>query len=119
MKYMMLAYEANDDFAARNDDQRKGAYLAAWKAYGEALRQAGVYVSGGGLVPPAAATTVRLRDGKREVQDGPYADTKEQLGGYCVLEVPDLDQALAWAARCPAARNGAVELRPLLQPGSV
>jgi hypothetical protein len=113
MKFMVLTYEANEDFAAREDDQRRGAYLAAWKAYGDALREAGVYVSGAGLVPAAAATTLRLRDGKRQVQDGPYADTKEQLGGYYVFEVPDLDQALAWAARCPAARNGAVELRPL------
>ena len=71
-------------------------------------------VGGAALQPPAVATTVRQRDGKREVQDGPYAEAKEQLGGYCVIDVPDLDQALAWAARCPAASTGAVEVRPNL-----
>jgi hypothetical protein len=68
----------------------------------------------GGLQPPTMSTTVRLRDGQRVVHDGPYADTKEQLGGYFVLEVPDLDPALEWAARCPAAAAGSVEVRPLL-----
>ena len=68
----------------------------------------------GGLTPPAAATTLRLREGRRLVQDGPYAETKEQLGGYFVLEVPDVDTAMEWAARCPSAATGSVEVRPLL-----
>jgi hypothetical protein len=71
-------------------------------------------VGGSGLQPPAVATTVRQRDGKRQVQDGPYAETKEQLGGYFEIEVADLDTALDWAARCPAAATGAVEVRPNL-----
>jgi len=71
-------------------------------------------VGGTGLQPPPLATTIRLRDGKRQVQDGPFGDTKEQLGGYYVIEVPGLDQALDWAARCPSATNGSVEVRPNL-----
>jgi len=71
-------------------------------------------VGGSALQPPAVATTVRQRDGKRQVQDGPYAETKEQLGGYYEIEVADLDTALDWAARCPAATTGVVEVRPNL-----
>jgi len=73
-------------------------------------------VSGAGLQPPRTATTLRIRDGQRHVQDGPYADSKEQLGGFFVINVPDLDTALAWAARSPAASSGAVEVRPVLPP---
>ena len=69
---------------------------------------------GAGLQPPQQATTIRHQDGTQRVQDGPYAEAKEQLGGYYVIDVPDLDQALAWAARCPAASTGAVEVRPNL-----
>ena len=72
-----------------------------------------VYVGGEPLQVPETGTTVRLKDGKRRVQDGPFADTKEQLGGFMILELPSLDVALDWAARCPAASGGAVEVRPL------
>ena len=75
--------------------------MGAWQAYAEALRHAGVMAGGKGLEPPSTATTVRFRGGERTVQDGPYADTKEQLGGFFILDVPDLDAALDWAARCP------------------
>jgi hypothetical protein len=78
-----------------------------------AMYTSGVVLRGDALLPPAAATMVRLEGGKRLVQDGPVAATKEQLGGYVVIEVPDLDAALSWAARCPAASHGAVEVRPL------
>ncbi len=71
-------------------------------------------VGGAGLEPPYRATTIRQQHGQRHVQDGPYAEAKEQLGGYYVLEVPDLDKALEWAARCPAASTGVVEVRPNL-----
>ena len=69
---------------------------------------------GAALQPPPTATTVRQRDGKRQVQDGPFAEVKEQLGGYYVVDVPNLDKALEWAARCPAASSGSVEVRPNL-----
>ena len=85
----------------------------------QALAQSGIMKGGHGLQLPETGTTVRLRDGKRHVQDGPYADSKEQLGGYFILDVPDLDVALDWAARCPAAPDGSVEIRPVMvmQPG--
>lgn len=86
----------------------------AWAAYVQAIRQSGIVRSGNGLEPPETGTTVRLRDGRRDVQDGPFADTKEQLGGFFVIEVPDPDAALDWAARCPAATGGAVQLRPVM-----
>jgi hypothetical protein len=79
----------------------------------EAMEKAGVLKSSGGLKPTATATTVRIRDGTTRVLDGPYADTKEQLGGYHVIDVADLDAALAWAARSPTALHGVVEVRPL------
>jgi hypothetical protein len=113
MKYLILAYESADAFEARNGDDRV-AYMGAWKAYADALREAGVMSGGKGLEPPGSGTTVRLRDGERHVHDGPYADTKEQLGGFFLVDVPDLDAALRWAARCPAAADGAVEVRPVL-----
>ncbi len=116
MQYLVLATETDDDFARREDPDRAGEYWAGWEAYIAALTESGVMTGAGGLEPPSASTTVRLRDGRRVVHDGPYADTKEQLGGYFVIDVPDLDAALEWAARCPSAGSGAVEVRPLMAP---
>ena len=109
-----MATEAQDDFDARDDPEREGPYWAAWRAYITALTESGALVAAAGLLPPATATTVRVRDGKRLVQDGPFADTKEQLAGYFVIDVPDLDAALEWAQRCPSAGYASVEVRPLL-----
>jgi hypothetical protein len=114
MKYTVLIYETQADFTARTDGARKDAYWAAYRAYTQALRDAGVIVGGAALQPAGSATTIRQQDGSRKVQDGPYAEAKEQLGGYYIIEVPDLDKALEWAARCPAASTGAVEVRPNL-----
>lgn len=115
MKYMMMFYENEANVAAQRDTaDRTGPYWDAWKAYMGALYPLGIVVGGDALLPPSAATSVRLDDGKRLVQDGPVAATKEQLAGYVVIEVPDLDAALSWAARCPAATYGAVEVRPVL-----
>ena len=116
MKYAMFAYESPADFAKRSDPKVADAYRGAWMAYAKALREAGVITGGAGLEPPTTATVLRLQNDKRQVQDGPYADTKEQLGGFFIFDVPDLDTALDWAARCPAASSGAIELRPLLPP---
>lgn len=110
MKYAMLVYQTQDHFDRRDD----GAAVAAGRAYGEALQAAGVFVGGGGLASPQSATTVALRDGKRNVQDGPYAETKEYLAGFGIIDVPDLDAALEWAARHPAAGFASIEVRPLL-----
>ena len=112
MKYMLLIYsnEAGMQNASKTDvDQMMGAYAA----YSEAMAKAGVMVSADRLQRSASATTVRIADGKTQVLDGPYAETKEQLGGYYLIDVPDLDAALSWAARCPGASHGVVEVRPI------
>lgn len=117
MKYMIICVETAEDFAKRNDPVQAGPYWNSWSAYSEAVAKAGIFVSGAGLAPPEMGTTVRMRDGKRLVQDGPYSDAKEQLGGFFVIDVPDLDTALSWAARCPGAAYASVEVRPVLQMG--
>ena len=113
MKYMILVYEDQKAFAERTGAQKE-RYWGAWAAYTKALQEAGVMTGGHGLQPPATATTLRLRNSRREVQDGPFAETKEQLGGFYVIEVANLDAALDWAAKCPAAAYGTVEVRPVL-----
>lgn len=115
MKFAILVMERESDFAARSDPSRLQAYWGAYAAYAEALAKAGVAAGGNALQPPATATTLRLRDGKRTVQDGPFADTKELLGGMFVIDVPSLDAALEWAAKCPAVAWGCVEVRPILE----
>ena len=117
MNYTFLIYESPADFALRTDPQKKDAYWAQWPAYTKALKDAGVFVGGSGLQLPETATTLKMRDGQRRVQDGPYADTKEQLGGYFVIDVPNLDAALDWAARIPVGSGGVIEVRPNLVPG--
>jgi len=87
--------------------------LGAYGAYVEALKAAGVMRGGERLAPVAQAATVRIQGGVPQVLDGPYAETREQLGGYFLLEVADMDEAIRWAARCPGAEHGAVEVRPL------
>jgi hypothetical protein len=116
MNYTILLYEAPADFALRKDPARQPAYSAGWGRYTKALIDAGIFVAGAGMQGPDSATTLRLRDGQRLVQDGPYAETKEQLGGFYVINVPDLDTALDWASRCPCLPNGTVEVRPNLPP---
>jgi hypothetical protein len=98
---------------AATDDPARTKMSAAYAAYTEAMKKAGVWLGGDRLRPTAMGTTVRVRDGKQQVVDGPYADTKEQLGGYYMIEAPDMDAALSWAARCPTAGHGTVEVRPL------
>ncbi len=113
MQYALLIYEPPAEFDERKKPD-EDARWAPWRAYHRALVDAGVYAGGSPLErPETTATTVRVRGGERRVQDGPYADTKEQLGGFILLELPTLDAALEWAARCPAAQYGAVEVRPM------
>lgn len=114
MHYSILIYETDADLQKRQDPEHSAGYKGAYAAYTKALVEAGVMAAGAGLQPPEQATTVRLRGGKRQVQDGPFADTKEKLGGFYVIDVADLDKALEWAARCPAAATGSVEVRPNL-----
>jgi hypothetical protein len=115
MKYTVLIYETPGEFAARSDAKRKDAYWGAYRAYTRALTEAGIMIGGSALQPADAATTVRQRDGKRRVQDGPYAESKEQLGGYYVIEARDLNDALRIASRIPGAKYGCVEVRPVAE----
>lgn len=116
MHFMLMLNETEADFAARTDPARSATYWGGWTAFIGAMAQAGVIVKGDGLQGPMLATTLRLTDGKRHVQDGPFAASREQLGGYFVIDVPDLDTALDWAARAPCAATGSVEIRPVLPP---
>lgn len=116
MNYTLLIYENSAGFALRSDKDKAAAYWAGWMAYSKTLRDAGVFVGGAGLQVPATGSTLRIGDDKRKVQDGPYAETKEQLGGYYIINVPDLDTALEWAARIPAAPGSVIEVRPNLVP---
>ena len=112
MEYMLMLYVNEAGWPKLTKaEQEQG--IAAYVAYTEALNKAGVFRGSGRLQPSANATTVRIANGKPQVLDGPYADSKEQFGGYYVIDVPDLDAALSWAARCPAANHGVIEVRPL------
>jgi hypothetical protein len=112
MKYLLLTYVNENGWAKMTKaEQEQGA--AAYMAYGEALKKAGASVGSNRLQPTSTATTVRITNGKSQVLDGPYVDTKEQLGGYFLIDAPDLDSAISWAARCPAAGHGVVEVRPI------
>jgi hypothetical protein len=117
MEYMLLIHSDYSRFEAMSESQ-KAEGLAAYVAYTEALQKAGALRGGNRLRPAQAATTVRLKSGKPEVLNGPYAETREQLAGYYVIDVPDLDAALSWAARCPGASHGVVEVRPIWSAGS-
>jgi len=110
MKYALLVHQSQESFDRRNE----ATAMAAGRAYGEALQAAGGFVGGAGLESPQAATTVSVRDGKRQVHDGPYAETKEFLAGFAIIDVPNLDAALEWAARHPAAGYSSIEVRPLV-----
>ena len=107
MEYLMLIYDNERRFA-------KGYDPTEMKDYGNFGKEFAKQIKGGhALQPTSAATTVRIRDGKRLTTDGPFAETKEQLGGYYLIDVPNLDDAVHWAARCPAAMGGSIEVRPL------
>ena len=112
MQYILLNFVNEAGFSKLTKPQQEQG-LAAYTAYVEALTKAGVLKGSNRLGPSSASTTVRLADGKPQVLDGPYLDSKEQLGGYFLIDVADLDSALSWAARCPAAGYGVVEVRPL------
>jgi hypothetical protein len=113
VKFMAIIFNDESQYATATPEEI-GAVFAAHGEFGQASREAGVFVDGDGLQPSVTATTVRVRDGERLLTDGPYAETKEQLGGFYMLECKDLDEALAWAARIPEAGTGAIEVRPVM-----
>ena len=112
MQYILMDY-VNESGWHQLTKEEQEHWLGAYKAYMEAMTKAGALKSSHGLKPSPAATTVRVVDGKPQVLDGPYADSKEQLGGFHIIEAPDLDAAISWAARSPTALHGVVEVRPL------
>jgi hypothetical protein len=112
VKYILMDYvgEAGWPQLTRNEQEH---WLGAYRAYMEAMTKAGILKDSKGLYPTSAATTVRVANAKTQVLDGPYADSKEQLGGFHIIEVADLDAAISWAARSPTALHGVVEVRPV------
>lgn len=112
MQYILMIYSNEGAWPAMTAEQQAQG-MAAYNAYTEALTKANVLKGADRLRPTSAATTVRVTNGKTQVLDGPYADSKEQLAGYYLIDVPNLDVAISWASRCPGASHGIVEVRPV------
>jgi hypothetical protein len=112
MRYMALIYTDRANAPAEGSPEQQ-KLMGEYYAYGDEVSKAGVFKSGDALLPTTTATTVRVRDGKTLTTDGPFAETKEQLGGFYIFDCKDLDEALKWAAKIPDARNGSVEVRPI------
>jgi hypothetical protein len=112
MQYLLMLYADESGWEKMSRAEQEQGYKA-YMAYTEALKKAGAWVGSNRLQPIATATTVKISNGKQQVLDGPYVDSKEQLGGYYLIEAPDLDAAIAWAARCPGASHGTIEVRPI------
>ena len=112
MQYLLLLYADESAWDSLSPADQETA-VAAYNAYTEALSEAGALLGSNRLQPAGSTTQVKVNDGKQQVLDGPYVDSKEQLGGYYLIEAPDLDAALDWAARCPGSHHGTVEVRPV------
>ena len=112
MKYMLLIYLNERQWQSLTEEERQQIY-SDYRQFSEEIQGSGNFISGSELAPTTSATTVRVREGKPLVTDGPFAETREQLGGYYLVEAKDLDQALSLAARIPSAKSGSVEIRPL------
>jgi hypothetical protein len=116
VKYALLIYDENTANPSPEppDPAVVGQVMEQYNAFTTEIREAGVYLGGEALQPNTTATSIRIRDGRTVTTDGPFAETKEGLGGFYVIDVPDLDAALAWAAKCPGSWFGTVEVRPLV-----
>lgn len=117
MKYLLLMYAAE---SIGSEDSKEELQEAAktWAEFRKEMAASGVLITSGGVPAPANVTTVRVRDDKTMITDGPFAETHEQLGGYFVVDCPDLDEAIRWAEKIPTAKYGSIEIRPLWSPGS-
>jgi len=113
MKYALLIYSAED--AGPQTDEELGAEMPLWFGFTEELDKAGANLAGEALLPSETATTVQVRNGERVTIDGPFAETKEVLGGFYIIEAADLDAAIAWAEKIPAAPYGSIEVRPVME----
>jgi hypothetical protein len=114
MRYMLLVYEAESNWATMTQEDA-GRIMREYMGLTEDLRQGGQHLGSAPLQPTSSATTVRVTNGKTLTTDGPFAETREQLGGYYLIEAKDLNEAIAVAARIPAARTGSVEIRPVAE----
>lgn len=112
MQYMILIYGDEKAMDGMTEEQMQASY-AEWMQYSKDMAAAGIMLGGASLKPIATATTVRVQNGKVATTDGPFAETKEQLGGYYLVECPTLDEAIKWAGKCPGAHYGSIEVRPL------
>lgn len=120
MQYMFLIYgdeKAGAEQMEKASEEERAAYMGAWFAYDEELKKAGVFKGGEALQPTPTGKTVRLGGDGPITTDGPFAETKEQLGGYYVVECENLDEALKWASKCPGVKEGCVEVRPVMTFG--
>jgi hypothetical protein len=113
MQYMLLIYDDETQWGRMSEEDR-GGVMREYFEYTSQLRDAGAFASGGQLQPTATATTVRIQNGEQMVTDGPFAETKEQLGGFYIVEAETIDEAIEWAAKIPSARYGSIEVRPLV-----
>ncbi|HZJ45081.1 MAG TPA: YciI family protein [Pyrinomonadaceae bacterium] len=114
MKYLLLIYQNEQSWSGLTEKERRDIY-AEYGKFSEEIKASGHYVGGSELHPAATATSVRVRNGKALTTDGPFAETKEQLGGYYLVEAKNLDEAIGLAARIPSARTGTIEVRPLAE----
>ncbi len=113
MQYLLMIY-TNEQQEAQRTPEENEAVMGEYYAFTNEVRQAGVMVAGEALHPTTTATTVRVRNGQTTSTDGPFAETKEQLGGYYLLDCQNLDEAIRWAAKIPGAREGSIEIRPVM-----
>jgi hypothetical protein len=113
MQYLLLIY-SDEKADANASKEEMDAWMGEYLAYTEAMQKSGAYKGGEALHPTSAATTVRVQNGKKITTHGPFAETKEQLGGYYLLDCKNLDEAIEWAAKCPGARVGSIEVRPVM-----
>ena len=116
MRYLLLIYDAESQWASMTEAQR-GQMFQEYMAFTEGIKKSGHWVAGDPLQPTATATTVRVRNGKTTSTDGPFAETREQLGGYYLIKAANLDEATGIAARVPSARIGSIEVRPIMEMG--
>jgi hypothetical protein len=113
MQYLLLIY-GNETTHNQVPQEEQQKMFGEWMTYTADLKASNAFVAGDALQPIATATSLRIRNGERMITDGPFAETKEQLGGYYLVEAKDLDGALEWAAKCPGARYGTIEVRPIM-----
>ncbi|HNB52675.1 MAG TPA: YciI family protein [Anaerolineales bacterium] len=117
MKYLLLMYAAEEIGANMSDEERQAAQKT-WADFRKEINSSGVLISSNGVAPESSVTTIRVRNDKTLLTDGPFAETHEQLGGYFLVECENLDEAIRWAEKIPTAKYGSIEIRPLWSPGA-